>query len=61
MSRRVLHEIVLEIGDIHKELAEIKQWREEIETVLKDLSQAVQNLIEDLSKVQIMLGEMKEE
>jgi len=52
---------VADIGDIHKELAEIKQWREEIETVLKDLSQAVQNLIEDLSKVQITLREMKEE
>ena len=61
MSRRVLHEIVADIGDIHKELAEIRQWKEEMETVLKDLSASVQNLIEDLSKVQIMLGEMKEE
>ena len=50
-----------EIGDIRRELDEIRQWKEEMETVLKDLSTSVQNLIEDLSKVQIMLGEMKEE
>jgi len=61
MSRRVLHEIVADIGDIHKELAEIRQWKKEMETVLKDLSASVQSLIEDLSKVQITLKEMKEE
>jgi len=51
----------LEIDNLSRELAEVKQWKEEMETVLKDLSASVQNLIEDLSKVQIMLGEMKEE
>ena len=61
MSRRVLHDMAHKIGNIRRELDEIRQWKEEMETVLKDLSQAVQNLIEDLSKVQIMLGEMKEE
>jgi CHAD domain-containing protein len=61
MSKRAIFEIVADIGDIHKELAEIRQWREEMETVLKDLCASVQNLIEDLSKVQIILGEMMEE